>query len=555
MILKELCKKEKKKICLNIVFIILFSFLKLLKSPLYGYTIKKISIDRKEIGIIILLNIIYFFSFSIIRIFQSYFEEKTKAKFFYRTQKTIYSNFFKMKTSNFLETYDTSKVITLIINESKLLVENYFMSFFELFYLIVSFIIGFIYLFSIHFYFVLFISIASSLAFIVSRAFAKKVENSQERLNLSIKKLLDRVSEDFHNYINIKLFLKEVEFEDIFAKENYKNYEARLYNGLQKKKIVNINDVVGIFIMIGCNIIGVYLIYISKINVGDIVAVNMAIPFIVNPIFLYTKIVNLMSSSKSVLEEVEKLMNSVEIDQNFYKIDCINKIEFANVSYGYKDNILNKNINITFKKGNKYLILGESGVGKSSFVKLLLKLKEDYDGEVKINGKNIKNIDEKNIYSKISVLFQKNFIIKNSFKNNILFFGIENSEKFENIINKLNIQNLYENKKNLSRIIPENLSGGEIQRINLARCLYKETNVLILDEAFSSLDTKNSDMIEKFLLNSNLLIINISHRINYKNLKKYDKIIIFTEKDIKTYSYNEYLELIGNENLSNKDQK
>ena len=64
---------------------------------------------------------------------------------------------------------------------------------------------------------------------------------------------------------------------------------------------------------------------------------------------------------------------------------------------------------------------------------------------------------------------------------------------------------MYENKKNLSRIIPENLSGGEIQRINLARCLYKETNVLILDEAFSSLDTKNSDMIEKFLLNSNLL--------------------------------------------------
>ena len=62
-------------------------------------------------------------------------------------------------------------------------------------------------------------------------------------------------------------------------------------------------------------------------------------------------------------------------------------------------------------------------------------------------------------------------------------------------------------------------------------------------------------MIEKFLLNSNLLIINISHRINYKNLKKYDKIIIFTEKDIKTYSYNEYLELIGNENLLNKDQK
>ena len=82
---------------------------------------------------------------------------------------------------------------------------------------------------------------------------------------------------------------------------------------------------------------------------------------------------------------------------------------------------------------------------------------------------------------------------------------------------------MYENKKNLSRIIPENLSGGE--------------------------------MIEKFLLNSNLLIINISHRINYKNLKKYDKIIIFTEKDIKTYSYNEYLELIGNENLLNKDQK
>ena len=204
----------------------------------------------------------------------------------------------------------------------------------------------------------------------------------------------------------------------------------------------------------------------------------------------------------------------------------------------YEDNLVLDNLNIDFKKNEFVGIVGDTGSGKSSLSHVLLGLIESSNGQIKCDQENI--LDNIKSYQKnIGYVPQNIFLLDDTIKNNITF-GIDHgkidNEKIKKVIKLSALENFISKTPNgLEQIVGEKgmkISGGEKQRIGIARALYREPKILILDEPTSALDelTEKSIIKELFNLKHVFTIILITHKLS--NLNTADKIIRIENKKI-----------------------
>ena len=181
-------------------------------------------------------------------------------------------------------------------------------------------------------------------------------------------------------------------------------------------------------------------------------------------------------------------------------------IEFKNVSFSYTgDTKALKNINFTIKKGGKYALVGTSGAGKSTILKLLLKQYENYEGEIKLDGIELRRIDKKDLFKIITLLHQNVFIFDGTVKDNITLFNDKYTD--EEVIRAAKTAGLGPLLEKLPEGILSDvgeggklLSGGERQRIAIARSIITNASILALDEATAALDNETAYLIEKTIL-------------------------------------------------------
>ena len=205
------------------------------------------------------------------------------------------------------------------------------------------------------------------------------------------------------------------------------------------------------------------------------------------------------------------------------KINFNSEIKLEGIEYRYPNTSKHifKNLNFAVKKGEKIIICGESGEGKSTFLDLLLGLINPSKGQVLVDGLNIKK-NFKNWRTKIGYVPQDIFLLDDSIKKNVAI-GLESNKidinKVNNALNKSSLNKYLkgDNKKNINMVVGEdgiNLSGGQKQRVAIARALYKTSNLLIFDEATSGLDEQTEMEIVKDILKlgKETTIIFITHR-------------------------------------------
>ncbi len=214
-----------------------------------------------------------------------------------------------------------------------------------------------------------------------------------------------------------------------------------------------------------------------------------------------------MKRSFSIINELinfdkKNKITDYKVKKDTIRLDKIIKdIELSNISFNYEKSTtanIFQNINIKIKHGKITLLKGKSGSGKSTILDLISGLLKPDKGEIKINNLNLNKYS--NINEKITTVSQKNILITDTIKENIYFFHNKiDEENFKNITKKLNVENFVSNFDNkYSTIIEnsgENLSGGQTQRICIARALLRKPEILILDEITSSLDEKNEKEI------------------------------------------------------------
>ena len=212
-------------------------------------------------------------------------------------------------------------------------------------------------------------------------------------------------------------------------------------------------------------------------------------------------------------------------------------VEYSDVSFGYTGkNVLN-HISFTMKKGEMTALVGPSGGGKSTIASLLARFWDIKDGTIKVDGKDIKNVSLGSLMDKISMVFQRVYLFKDTIYNNIAM-GRPSATR-EEVIEAAKKARCYE----LIRSLPEgfdtvigeggaSLSGGEKQRLSIARCILKDSPIVILDEATASVDADNERAIQEAIseLCKNKTLLVIAHRL--KTIKDADQILVVSDGKI-----------------------
>lgn len=275
-------------------------------------------------------------------------------------------------------------------------------------------------------------------------------------------------------------------------------------------------------------VVGVLLINSGNILIGDLVAVIQISALIAAPIETIAYVIQSMNAARPLRNRyVEMLHTQQNIRRNDATMEENPIIEIKDLSYEAGGITILKDINMSFSGKKKYLLMGESGSGKSTLLRLIAGLGDlNYKGRITYNGKDIKDISEDSYYSILTMTFQEPYLFNATLKENILLGRECNEHEYEEVLDRLNLRYLIERygNKEIDATSMERLSGGEKQRVVLARALIGNPSIYLFDEVTSSLDEQNANLIEHVLTGLDAMVIHVSHRVDSERKKLYDEV-------------------------------
>ena len=387
----------------------------------------------------------------------------------------------------------------------------------------------------------------------------QSIRRKFKRASIQSAGILNIIKETLSNIKIIKIFNLEDAENEKFINENDKYFNLIFKQSKLSNLLTPINEAIGL-------IVGVLLIWFGGISVleQNIMSSEDFIKFILllfamlQPIRNIANVNALFQNGIASAERVFSIFDDndkIYQDKNTIEVKTLkNEIEFKNVFFKYENsnekNIL-EDINVTIRKGETVAIVGESGAGKSTFSELIPRLYDVTEGELLFDNLNVKNLNLKSLRNLIGVVTQQSILFNESIKSNISCVNPKATE--EQILESIkyaNLNNLIDKLPNgLNTIIGENgvkLSGGEKQRLSIARAIIKNPDILILDEATASLDSKSEkkvhDAIDNVIMGRTVIVI--AHRLS--TIINADKILVFSKgKVIDQGTHKELMEREG----------
>ena len=421
-----------------------------------------------------------------------------------------------------------SDVLNIFNKEAGEVVDYYLMVHLVLLYAISIFSISFVFGAMISWQLIVFAVVVSTLSYFINRKFTTKLANLSMKVQESNAEMTKMLTGVFSAIQTINIYMAKglafAKLDTVLENKrvaSVKNWDFRTCVG-------TINNFIGYVAQYGV-ILGAYvMVYFGRLTIGQAVSIQMLMPFLASPLFSIIPNKNAMDGTKEIREKIIAILEEPEDDK--VKAMGDKEIVFNNVAFSYTEDSFIENLALEFLPGKKYLITGESGSGKSTIMKLLLKEIAPVNGSIMYGTEDIASYNSPTWYNNISYLGQKIEIMPGTLQENIVMGSKYNKGKFNSIIQALNLEYLLsKTNENLDSELVT-FSGGEIQRIALARALYKDSPMIFLDEFSSALDTTNAFNIEKTLLETaDKTIISISHRLHENLLGYYDKIIVMKE--------------------------
>ena len=448
---------------------------------------------------------------------------------------------------------NSGKYISILYNDIKIIEDNFLNNIFQVIASILSFSISIAVLFYISPVVVIFIVFFGVLGFIIPNALSKKLVIAKNDYSTNLEEITSVTKDLFSGFEVIKGFNISKKINQVF-KYNSNNVET------SKRKYSIIEAIIrgfsisfSVTIYLGVLILGGYLMYHNRITVGTAIIIIQLSTHIVGPVKTSISLINQIKSVSLIAKKIEDILksSSEDIEENNLE-NFKNCIEINNLSFSYnEERKAIDNINLTFEKNKKYAIVGESGCGKSTLIKLLMRYYNDYEGNIKIDDNNLKSIYSSDLYKNMSMIQQNVFMFDDTIKENIKLFANYSDEKVIKACKRSGIYNLIERLPNgIDSLVGENgskLSGGEKQRIAIARSLINDTQILILDESTSALDNETAYNLESSLLElDDLTLIVVTHKLIKNILLNYDEIIVMRDgKIVEKGSFEELINLKG----------
>lgn len=364
------------------------------------------------------------------------------------------------------------------------------------------------------------------------------------------------VEENYGGHQIVRVFNKEEEVTEQFNKLNDELYDSAWRSQFLSGMMQPLMAFIGNLGYVMVSILGGWLAIRKTIEVGDIQSFIQYVRNFTQPINQLAQVANQLQSTAAAAERVFEFLDEEEEDQTVINPADVNdikgNIEFEHVNFGYKANktIIN-DFSVNVKKGQKIAIVGPTGAGKTTIVKLLMRFYDVNSGAIKIDGHDIRNFNRSELREAFGMVLQDTWLFNGTIKENIRYGKLDATD--EEVVEAAKSANVHHFIKTLNdgynMVLDEeasNVSQGQKQLLTIARAILADPKILILDEATSSVDTRTELLIQKAMDNlmEGRTSFIIAHRLS--TIKDADMILVMNEGDIvEQGSHEELLEKGG----------
>lgn len=364
------------------------------------------------------------------------------------------------------------------------------------------------------------------------------------------------VEENYGGHQIVRVFNKEEEVTEEFNKLNDELYDSAWRSQFLSGMMQPLMAFIGNLGYVMVSILGGWLAIRKTIEVGDIQSFIQYVRNFTQPINQLAQVANQLQSTAAAAERVFEFLDEEEEDQTVINPadanDIKGNIEFEHVNFGYKENkTIIHDFSVNVKKGQKIAIVGPTGAGKTTIVKLLMRFYDVNSGAIKIDGNDIRNFNRSELREAFGMVLQDTWLFNGTIKENIRYGKLDATD--EEVVEAAKSANVHHFIKTLNdgynMVLDEeasNVSQGQKQLLTIARAILADPKILILDEATSSVDTRTELLIQKAMDNlmEGRTSFIIAHRLS--TIKDADMILVMNEGDIvEQGSHEELLEKGG----------
>lgn len=434
-----------------------------------------------------------------------------------------------------IEDYDRqedSAYISLLTNDMRTLYDDYFMAIFDIVFwgAILACALGmYIYINPVLLIVILLVSIPP---LVLPKFMQARLKRRREEFSLEMAEYTKQMKDILGGFETIHAFMREKYYGFLHEKASKENSasESRVQQGMNTMMVASSLLSNGTFIVV--LFFGMLLVFNGKITMGYMVTASSLANFVTSPCKIISQNYAKLKATKGIRLRIEELMNREMPEQNktVMQLNQIDEIACQNVNFVYPgtQKIILDNLNLNVHKQEKIAIIGKSGCGKSTFAKLLYQYYQNYSGEILVNGNELKQISCAALYSQIGYISQKTFLFHDTIRNNICLYQEFTDAQIEKAIRIAGLQEYIASlPEGLNTQISENgknLSGGQVQRIGIARMAIRNYSVVIADEITASLDAKTTEEIMENLFALDKMLIVITHDTQNAFMKRFDRI-------------------------------
>lgn len=498
-------------------------------------------IDFSKVGVIVLVLIVLYALSSAFSYIQSYTMSGVSQRVTYNLRRDISQKFNRLPIS-YYDTNSRGDIISRVTNDVDTLSTSLSQSLMQVVTSLITVVGVFVMMMSIN---VLMSLVAFVVLPITMLVLGLVIKNSQRYFKEQQKylgQINGRVEESFSGQEVIRGYMGEKYEVTEFNRINNKLYEAGWKSQFLSSVMMPIMMFVGNLGYAVVAIFGGYMAINGRIQVGDIQAFIQYMRIFTQPLNQLAQVMNLLQSTVAAADRIFEFLDEEEIDmssrEKLADRDFRGEIDFKHVRFGYDDDkIIIKDFNLHVKPGQKVAIVGPTGAGKTTLVKLLMRFYMPNSGSIAIDGKDINSLDLESYRSKFAMVLQDTWLFTGTIMDNLRYGKLDASE--EEVIKAAKaayvhrfIMTQAHGYDTVLTADSNNISQGQKQLMTIARAILSNPRILILDEATSSVDTRTEQMIQRAM--DNLVVgrtsFIIAHRLS--TIRNADLILVLNEGDI-----------------------
>lgn len=372
--------------------------------------------------------------------------------------------------------------------------------------------------------------VLSALPFIVGRLFSKMTQQRKQAYSNATEVFTGTLKEGIEGYEPLRMGQGTPSFMGRFLDSCTLRQRAYSASSMSNTISMQMLYATACVLSVGCTAVGGWLLIRGALSVAMLFAAVSYSGNLSNAFSNIAEYIITIRSTKKIADKLHSERQTDAVPQSVSLASATPEIVYENVSFSFGERRLYKNISFHFKENGCYAIIGESGSGKSTLLKLLLKYYDDYSGTIKLSGHDIRCLSEDEIFEAVGVVDQTPFLFNASLYENIMLFShdiAEDSEEYRKLLQDVNLTALAERVGNKPLgDFGDNISGGEQQRIGIARTMRRHPRIVLFDEPTTGLDPENVILINNYIFShKSTLRIVIGHNWDKDYLERFDGII------------------------------